>query len=85
MSEIDTLINKNIKDNKLIKINKNIFLTNFEIEILKLYKINFETCNNYQEILFFIEEEINFNNDAIDLEQIIVSISERNYYQNTHK
>ena len=85
MKELDDIINQNIKDNKLVKINNNIFLTNFEIDILKIYKINYETCKNYQEILFFIEEELELNDNPEDLEQIINSISERNYYQNTHK
>ena len=85
MNAIESLINQNIHDTKLVKINNNLFLTNFEIDILKLYKINYEICKNYQEILFFIEEEIELNDDAIDLEQISLSISERNYYQNTHK
>ena len=85
MNEIENIINQSIKDNKLIKIKKDIFLTNFEINILKLYKINYEMCKNYQEILFFIEEELENNNDATNLEQIILTISERNYYQNTHK
>lgn len=85
MNEIETEINKTIHNNKLVKINNQIFLTNYEIDILNLYKINFNTCNNYQEILFFIEEELELNEDSIELEQILLSISERNYYQNTHK
>lgn len=85
MKELDDIINQSIKDNKLVKINNNIFLTNFEIDILKIYKINYETCKSYQEILFFIEEELELNDNPEDLEQIINSISERNYYQNTHK
>ena len=85
MNNIENHINKTIENNKLIKINKNIFLTNYEINILEMYKINYHTCNNYQEILFFVEEEIELNDDSQELEQILLSISERNYYQNTHK
>lgn len=85
MNDIENHINKTIQNNKLIKINNNIFLTNYEINILEMYKINYHICNNYQEILFFIEEEIELNDDSQELEQILLSISERNYYQNTHK
>jgi len=60
-------------------------LTNYEINILEMYKIDYKTCNNYQNILFYIEEELEQNDDAQELEQIILSISERHYYQNTHK
>lgn len=82
---IENIINQSIKDTKLIKINKDMFLTNFEITILKAHKIQYEVCKNYQELLFFIESVLEQNDDSQDLEQIILSISERNYYQNTHK
>ena len=85
MHDIENLINKSIKDTKLVKINKNIYLTNYEIEILKLYNISYERCNNYQEILYYIEEELEYNDSIEDLEQISLTISERNYYQNTKK
>ena len=85
MNELENHIKETIHNNKLVKINNQIFLTNYEIDILNLYKINYNTCNNYQEILFFIEEELELNNDSNELEQILLSISERNYYQNTNK
>ena len=85
MNELENHIKETIHNNKLVKINNQIFLTNYEIDILNLYKINYNTCNNYQEILFFIEEELELNEDSNELEQILLSISERNYYQNTNK
>ena len=80
MNEIDEHIITTANKNKLIKINNNMYLTNYEID-----KINYELCNNYQSILFFIEEELEQNDDAQELEQILLSINERHYYQNTHK
>ncbi len=85
MKEIDNHINNILNNNKLVKINNNVFLTKYEIDILDMYKIEYQTCNNYQNILFYIEEELKQNDDAYDLEQILLSISERHYYQNTHK
>ncbi len=85
MNEIENHINKTIQNNKLVKINKNIFLTNYEIDILKMYNIKYETASNYQEILYFIENELEQNDNTIELEQILLSISERHYYQNSHK
>ena len=85
MNEIETHISKTIQNNKLVKINNQIFLTNYEIDILNMHNINYNTCKNYQEILFFIEEELEFTDNVQELEQILLSISERNYYQNTHK
>lgn len=85
MNELENQIKEAVNNNKLVKINNQTFLTNYEIDILNLYKINFNTCKNYQEILFYIEEELELNDDSNELEQILLSISERNYYQNTHK
>lgn len=85
MNELDTHIKNTINNNKLVKINNNVFLTNYEIEILEMHKIEYLTCNNYQNILYFIEEELEQNDNIEELEQILLSISERHYYQNTHK
>lgn len=85
MNNLETHLKNIIHNNKLICINKNIFLTNYEIEILKLHNIPYEQASTYQEILLYTEEELEQNNDAYELEQIINSISERNYYQFTNK
>ena len=82
---LDLELNKTFHNNKLVKINNNVFLTNYEIDILKLYNIEYLQASNYQEILFLIEEELETNSDAYELEQIELSIAERHYYQNTHK
>lgn len=82
---LDLELNKTFHNNKLVKINNNVFLTNYEIGILELYNIEYLQASNYQEILLYIEEELETNNDAYELEQIELSISERHYYQNTHK
>ena len=72
--------------NKYQFINKNIMLTNREIEILNKYKIDYNNCNNLGEILFLIEDLIS-DMDIVDeeLDFISQSISERDYYQNTNK
>lgn len=85
MNDIETHIYKTINSNKLVKINNNIYLTKYEIEILNKYKINYQISSNYQEILFFIEEELEQTDDSNELESILLSISERHYYQNTNK
>ena len=42
MNNIDELINKTINDNKINRINDNLYLTNEQIEILKRYNIEDE-------------------------------------------
>ncbi len=63
-----------------------LMLTNKEIEILDRYKINYRQCNSLKEILFQIEETLN-NMEIVDedLDSVSVTISERDYYQNTNK
>jgi len=85
MKELEIHLKNTINNNKLIQINKNIFLSNYEINILKANNIQYEQASTYQEILYFIEDILEIESDNPELEQIILSISERHYYQNTHK
>ena len=85
MNDIEKHLKNTIYNNKLIQVNKNIFLSNYEINILKTNNIQYEKAPTYQEILYFIEEILEVDNDNPELEQILLSISERHYYQNTHK
>lgn len=85
MKELEIHLKNTINNNKLIQINKNIFLSNYEINILKVNNIQYEQASTYQEILYFIEDILEIESDNPELEQIILSISERHYYQNTHK
>ena len=79
---IDDYLNKTITDNTLNKINKNLFLTNYEINVLEKYNIDYKKCPDYNSLIYLIEE---IEEDYEDLENISLSISERNYYQNTNK
>jgi len=85
MNDIEKHLKNTIYNNKLIQVNKNIFLSNYEINILKTNNIQYEKAPTYQEILYFIEKVLEVDNDNPELEQILLSISERHYYQNTHK
>ena len=85
MNDVENHLKNTIYNNKLIQVNKNIFLSNYEINILKTNNIQYEKASTYQEILYFIEEVLEIDNDNPELEQILLSISERHYYQNTHK
>ncbi len=72
--------------NQLVKVGKELYLTNREIDVLKQYKIPYQNCNNLKEVLFEIEEVIQ-DMDIVDeeLDLISSSIAERDYYQNTNK
>ena len=72
--------------NQLVKVGKDMYLTNREIEVLKQYQIPYQNCNNLKEVLFEIEEVIQ-DMDIVDeeLDLLSSSIAERDYYQNTNK
>ena len=67
---------------------KNIYLNNREMQILKMYDIDFQNCVDMNDLLFKIDNVLNDlydNSDIEDLEWVSSSISERNYYMNTNK
>lgn len=80
LSDID--FNKN----KFNDFGNGILLTNGEIAVLDKYKINYKNCISLKELLYKIEDYLeNEDYDLEDLDNISLSISERDYYQNTNK
>ena len=71
--------------NSLVKVNDNLYLTKKEIDVLKRYDINYETCKDLNMLLYLIDECLNNCYTEEDLENISIDISERNYYMNTNK
>ena len=54
--EIKNILNNiDFNNNKLIKINNNLYLTNNQIDILKRYKIDYETSNSLRDLMIKIE------------------------------
>lgn len=86
--DIDNLLlNINFEKNKLKKNKYNLLLTNYEIEILNKYKITYDNCKSEKEILQAIENIMPWLEleEQEQLEQISISIAERDYYKNTRK
>lgn len=85
--EIDSYVQKTIKDNKLNKIN-NIYLSNRQMQILDKYNIQYQKVIDIRELIFQVEDYINDNylsGDLDDLENLSQELSEFNYYYNTNK
>ena len=81
---IDELVNTiDFNKGKFNDIGNGILLTNKEIEVLDRYNIPYKNCTSLKDIIFEIESIIN-ELDIMDedLEEISMSISERDYYQN---
>lgn len=84
--DINSLVEKlDFHKNQLIACNNDIFLTSFEIEILAKYQINYQKFHNLKQILFMVEQLLNENPSLYDLEQVSLSIAEREYYLNSRK
>lgn len=82
---IDELLNTiDFTSNQLNKTTNNLYLTQKEISILKSYEIDYNNCLTLKELLYKIEQILK-EEDSEDLEQISISIAERDYYQNTNK
>ena len=83
--DLDSIINEmDFNGNSLNNVN-GLLLTNKEIEVLNRFNIDYKKCISLKEVIFLIEEILDEEVDASDLEQISQSISERDYYQNTNK
>ena len=89
MNNFNEIINSlDFELDELKQIKKNIYLNNREMQILKMYDIDFQNCVDMNDLLFKIDNVLNDlydNSDIEDLEWVSTSISERNYYMNTNK
>ena len=83
--ELNSILDKN----KLIKNKHGVVLKDYYIDVLRKFDIDIDSCSNYQEILYFIDEII--NNEDLDeeeyelLDSISSEIAEINYYEYTNK
>ncbi len=81
---INELLNDiDFNKNKLVKVNEKLYLTNYQIEILNKYEIDFKNLNLSS--IIFLGEEILEEDDYEDLDEVIRELAERNYYENTNK
>ena len=84
--EIKNILNNiDFYNNKLIKINNNLYLTNNQINILKRYNIDYETSNSLRDLMIKIEDVLDYEEDISELEELLDKLSERNYYEFTNK
>lgn len=83
---LEEIINDlDFKSNSLNDCGKGVFLTNFEIDILEKYDIDYKNTTSLKEVLFLVEEILDDDSSLDDLENISKSIAERDYYMNTNK
>ena len=72
--------------NNFVKVRKeDIYLSDNDIKILEKYEIDYNSYSNMQELLFSIEDILNNNYTDSDLEELLIKLSEYNYYFKTNK
>ncbi|MFR5757014.1 MAG: hypothetical protein ACLUD7_06225 [Lachnospiraceae bacterium] len=84
--DIDSLTKDVYNDKSMIKMRGNgIYLSDNQIEVLKRYDIDYKKYISLNNLIFEIEEILNEEVDASDLEEVSSRLSELNYYNNTNK
>ena len=86
--DIDKLVaNLDFNKNHFVDCGNGLLLTNFEIEVLNKYKIDYKTKPTLKNLLSQIEQVLNdgIDEDLDDLDQVSKSIEERDYYLNSNK
>ena len=71
----DLLNNIDFESNRLVKINNKLYLTNYQIEILNKYNIDYKSLGNLSSIIY-VAEEILEEDDYEDLDEIIRELAE---------
>lgn len=76
IEDYSNLIPRRVKDK--------IYLSEYQISVLKRFNIDYNCYNSLKGIIFDIENILNEVNDP-ELESVSLEISEFNYYNNTNK
>lgn len=83
--EIEEIANSIDYSKKFLKYYNGLLITEEQVEILNRYDIDINKCGSLTEILYLIDEVLDTDSDAIDLEWVADTLQERNYYENTNK
>ena len=67
------------------EVKKGIFLSDNQLEILKLNNIDIDQISSIDELIYILDEILDDDPDNIDLENVLNEIVEYNYYANTNK
>lgn len=84
--DIEKLVKDVYEDKSFIKNRgKGIYLSDNDIEVLKRYDIDYSKYSSLNNLIFDIEEILNYEVDIDDLDEVSRKLSELNYYNNTNK
>ena len=73
-------------ENNFVKMRKkNIYLSDDDIKILNKYDISYENFSNMKELMFYLQDILDNEEVESDLEDLLIKLSEYNYYFSTNK
>lgn len=73
-------------ENDFVKeVKKNIYLSDNDIKILKKYDIFYENFASMKELMFCLQDILDNEEVEADLEDLLIKLSEYNYYFYTNK
>ena len=67
------------------EVKKNIYLSDNDLKVLKKYDIEYNKFSNMKELMFYLEEILDEEDIDNDLEDLLIKLSEYNYYFYTNK
>ena len=72
--------------NSFVKqVKPNIYLSDDDVRILKRYDIDYMEFTSMKELMFYMEDYLNNMETDEDFEDLLVKLSEYNYYFKTNK
>lgn len=83
MDEYIEEISKSIDLSNTLNNYNGLILSKKEIEVLDKYNINYKECSSMKDLIFLIDEELNIEENS-ELEEISISISDRDYYMSNN-
>ncbi len=80
------MLDINYNDYLSIDNQKGLLFKKSDINILSNYGFNYKNYSSYNELIFDLDNYINSTyEDLEDLEEVLIRLSEQNYYNNTKK
>ena len=77
--EIEESVSKVLEANTYEQVNKNLYLTKYQKQVLEVYHIPFQDCQNSKELLFLLSDIID-DEEYDELENVAREIAEYDYY-----
>ena len=73
-----------VEQKKLVDIKDNLYLTNYQREVLEEYHIPYQNVKSNKDLLFYLSE-IGDDEEYDELENVARELADYSYYHETHK